>query len=465
VTKPPLLQRICREFLVFEWFWLLLILPAVAFPNPLRSLALLAIPIVLMARKIGYGHFLPPTHMDLSLLLFYLMVLVGIIVSADMSFTISKAIGLVYGGLAFYAVVAGVRGMGRNLAAAVLLFFAGGTGAASLGLLTVRWPSLKLPILQSIAIRLPQRLIDLPGAPEGVSPNQIAGTLLWVLPVSLALVLASVAWYGRLRPRFSGAQWGLVMAIVWGSAILQGTALVLTQSRSGLIGIVAAIMLVSILILWRFRWFVVMLAVTVAAGVVLVTINWGWRSTVDRLVDTGSEFLVSNMDDTVSTVEFRLAVWDRALQGISDFPFTGSGLGTFRQVQPVLYPFLNIRSEGDIGHAHNHWLQTAVDLGLPGLVAYLAIWMIGVSLIWRIGRGPDIWNRALAVGFAGSFLAYSVYGLMDAVALGAKPGFLWWMLLGLIVAVDQMSRSPERPGDPDPSRPTTKPADGFAIDL
>jgi hypothetical protein len=31
----------------------------------------------------------------------------------------------------------------------------------------------------------------------------------------------------------------------------------------------------------------------------------------------------------------------------------------------------------------------------------------------------------------GGFLAHFLYGLTDAVALGAKPGILFWMLLGL----------------------------------
>jgi len=34
-----------------------------------------------------------------------------------------------------------------------------------------------------------------------------------------------------------------------------------------------------------------------------------------------------------------------------------------------------------------------------------------------------------------------VYGLTDAVALGAKPGILFWMLLGLIAALFEQARS------------------------
>jgi hypothetical protein len=34
-----------------------------------------------------------------------------------------------------------------------------------------------------------------------------------------------------------------------------------------------------------------------------------------------------------------------------------------------------------------------------------------------------------------------VYGMTDAVALGAKPGILFWMLLGLIVGLFEQTQS------------------------
>ncbi len=39
--------------------------------------------------------------------------------------------------------------------------------------------------------------------------------------------------------------------------------------------------------------------------------------------------------------------------------------------------------------------------------------------------------RYVALGLAGSLLAHAVYGLTDAFALGAKPGVILWILLGL----------------------------------
>lgn len=122
------------------------------------------------------------------------------------------------------------------------------------------------------------------------------------------------------------------------------------------------------------------------------------------------------------------------------------GMGTFRRVAPVLYPFFMISPEKDVAHAHNIYLQTGLDLGLPGLIAYISLWIGSFAMLLivynrrsedKIALGMDA--RTLALGLAGGLLAHGVYGLTDAVALGAKPGFLWWWLLGLVAGLYKIS--------------------------
>ena len=85
---------------------------------------------------------------------------------------------------------------------------------------------------------------------------------------------------------------------------------------------------------------------------------------------------------SLNTIGFRFEVWRWALAGIQDFPFTGCGLGHFRQVVRLLYP-LNVDPGYDIAHAHNIFLQIALDVGLPGLMAYLAMLGIVAVTTWR----------------------------------------------------------------------------------
>jgi putative inorganic carbon (HCO3(-)) transporter len=147
----------------------------------------------------------------------------------------------------------------------------------------------------------------------------------------------------------------------------------------------------------------------------------------------------------ISTVDLssRPDIWQRAIYGIEDFAITGMGMGTFREVMPVVYPIFNL-GDKDIAHAHNHLFQAALDLGIPGLVAYLALWVGAIAMLSKVFH-YDIsrQSRTLAVGLTGCLLAYFVYGLTDAVALGARPGFLFWILLGLVASLFQINRRSE----------------------
>ena len=128
---------------------------------------------------------------------------------------------------------------------------------------------------------------------------------------------------------------------------------------------------------------------------------------------------------------FRVEVWQAAAEGVSDFPFTGMGLGTFRKIGRLFYP-LSIPPDYDFAHAHNELLQAGLDLGIPGLVALLAIYFGTFGMLWSLWKNaPDPETRYLALGLAGCLLAHAIYGFTDAVALGAKPGVILWILLGL----------------------------------
>jgi hypothetical protein len=52
------------------------------------------------------------------------------------------------------------------------------------------------------------------------------------------------------------------------------------------------------------------------------------------------------------------------------------------------------------------------------------------------------------LGLGGGLFAHFLFGLTDAVALGAKLGMLFWMLLGLIAGVYQQIQRPRPSEDP-----------------
>jgi O-antigen ligase len=138
-------------------------------------------------------------------------------------------------------------------------------------------------------------------------------------------------------------------------------------------------------------------------------------------------------------------LWAAALMAINDFAFTGVGFAAFQEVALLLYP-LTIPPTYYFGHAHNFWLQGAVDFGIPGLVAILAIYMAVVVqwvVLWKDVRSPL--ERGVAVGFMGSLIAQSIFSLTDAIAMGSTPNLLFWYLFALILAAANLRRQADQP--------------------
>jgi putative inorganic carbon (HCO3(-)) transporter len=222
------------------------------------------------------------------------------------------------------------------------------------------------------------------------------------------------------------------IALAAGGVALAGAGLlVLTQSRAGWLGALAGLGA----LVWLSRGHPAestpaqrrrrLIFATLAGGLVVgaLPLAGGWAS-AQVAAGTGG---------ALETVAFRLEVWRYALEAIGDFPFTGTGLGAFRRVVLRLYP-ITAYPNPDVAHAHNIFLQVALDTGLPGLAAYLGLlWAVAAESRRRL-RATGGEGAAQALGVLATLAAFHVFGLADAIAPGAKPGLLFWWLLGLAVA-------------------------------
>jgi putative inorganic carbon (HCO3(-)) transporter len=184
---------------------------------------------------------------------------------------------------------------------------------------------------------------------------------------------------------------------------------------------------------------------------------------------------------SLNSLAGRLEIWSRAIYGIQDFPFTGMGMNTFRKVMPVLYPLFTYLPEIDIGHAHNEFLQAALDLGIPGLIAFIALYIIAFWMLIRIWQSARLdvapasndqhkedplskknkWFskidsspfadanlvRIAVLGLGGGLLAHMLWGLTDALSLGGRPAFLLWVILGLINGLHTQAQEHRVPVD------------------
>lgn len=407
------MRRTIQLFLHWEWLILIVALPVLMFPSGVRSLALLIIPLFWLVRWLTTGRVIASTPLDTAVLLLAVALLVSLYAVFDIELSMPKIAGLVTGIALMYAVVAYMReapqGKWHILAAIALV----GTGMALVGLIGTGWAGVARP-LNSIGTLLPGDLGRIPGAVNGViNPNELAGTMGWIAPLLIACTI------GLWRPLWHKQKLLLLGLLL--SALLTATILVATLSRGGILGFGLALL---VMLAIRYRWARWLLLVTIVAGIVLAA-----------AYDLPTLILGGDATDEFG-LEGRIEIWSRAIYGMQDFPFTGMSMNGFRRVVHILYPLFLVSPDVDLGHAHNHLLQAGLDLGIPGLIAYLAIWMGSAGMLWRSWlHATTVGDRTLVVGLAGSLTAGWFFGMLDAIALGARPGFVWWLLIALVIGV------------------------------
>jgi putative inorganic carbon (HCO3(-)) transporter len=374
-------------------------------------------------RRLALGHFGRHTPLDWGVGLLVLMLPVTLWATPLPGTTLPQVLRLGSGILFFYAVV-NWAGDGRRLRWLVLGTALVGLALALIATVSVDWSGNKLAFIPEALYAHFTTLFA-----DTIQPNVMAGYLVITLPVTAALLLFD---WGQLRRRL---HIGLSLALLLMSFIL-----FLTKSRGAWMGFGALVLLLAAL-RWRGGW--LLLPAGLLAGIAVLALA-GIGPTLEALA-TSSE---------VSGVAGRVEIWSRAIYMIQDFSITGIGMGTFGNLADALYPFF-LAAPGSVPHAHNLFLQVAVDLGIPGLIAWLSIFGIVTACAWGVYRRGrvlnDPWLMALGAGFLGSQLAMAVHGLTDAVAWGmVRPAPLVWGLWGLAVACWNLYARPEGETIPPP---------------
>jgi len=415
--------------------------PFLLFPNPKRSLAMFVVPGLWVLHGVvdritshssrpssRIPSALPLTPLNIPILLMAMMVLVSIWATFDITISLRKISGMVLGFGVFFAVTRESKST-KGWWSGLLAFLGIGVGIAILGFIGTHWSTDKILLFDPFTSQFPQLIVGLQGAEKGLHPNEIAGSLLWVLPIMLTL---SVSLRTPNKGKEFSSMWSarLPRLLLWCSTLIVLVIFVLTQSRSSYLALLVTVLgLFSVLIPRRGR--LLLLGIIPIAGVLLATIiliGYGGISsdwTPDYALTAWRSIFINH------TIGLRIEIWSRAVFAIQDFPFTGMGMDTFRHVANVIYPLFS--EPRDFGHAHSEFLQAALDLGIPGLVAFIALYICAFWMLVRIwGRISGSLSRGIVLGLAGGLFAHLLFGTTDAIALGAKPGLLFWMLLGLI---------------------------------
>lgn len=245
-------------------------------------------------------------------------------------------------------------------------------------------------------------------------PNRMAMSVGLVVPLALAIAARRQSpWFMRLACAVAG-----VMAV---------TAMVLSYSRGGFLGLVAAG--ATWLVLER-RLGRTVLVGLVAVGMLVFSPRNFWTRTQS----------VSSFEEDASAMS-RVEAWTVASRASQEHPLLGLGAGTFRYAWRLYGPEAG---SGRVYAAHNIFLQVIADLGFLGLALFLGF--IGAVLGPLMEAARERERGWLARALAASVVGY----LVTCLFAGFLVAVHFYVLFALAACAERMLRQPEAAKAPVP---------------
>jgi len=204
--------------------------------------------------------------------------------------------------------------------------------------------------------------------------------------------------YLNSKPEYKSWQWPFLL--------LMGLAELFTFSRGGWLGFLTVC---GVFYLRERRAIAAILVLLVLFGALAMQ----WPSLAQRGKSIVS--LAANQD--------RVRIYKRTLTMIKRYPLFGVGAGNFAST----YKEYSRSGEEFITHAHNIYLSTMVELGIPGGILFLLLLAKMVACAWRIK------DSTVGRGILAGLLGCLVHGFFDITIFGIHVGMAFWALGGFAI--------------------------------
>ncbi len=190
--------------------------------------------------------------------------------------------------------------------------------------------------------------------------------------------------------------------MLWGLAVLcLGAFVMLCQSRGAALGLLLALVAMPVWCRDR-RSFLI-------AGAALLAAAVGFALMHGLILERGASY--------------RPEIFHASMQLIAEHPWTGLGLGSF-----YVIPASGIQFD----HTHNMFSHIAIELGIPGMLLWIVVWLCVLRESWR-ARSTDFGK-----GMMGLWLFSTLAMQFDAASLTGTPRAEWfisWLPVGLAFAL------------------------------
>ncbi len=249
---------------------------------------------------------------------------------------------------------------------------------------------------------------------------------------TLAVIALPLAVYFMVRP---GPAWRRLTSVV--AAVSLVIAFVWAGSRGGFLALLA----IGVFLLLRYRavhpgWRVLATALIVVVFCATAT---------DTFWDKMKTILHPKDDYNFTTEEGRVEVWKRGISYMLQRPVFGVGAGNFPTAEGTISPAARETARRGVkwSVAHNSYVQTGAELGIPGLIFFLLLLMTAFRSLRAVQRarlplqpgerGPP--QAQLAQVLTAALIGFAV----GAFFLSLADRDLLYVLLALCAALRRVS--------------------------
>ncbi len=234
-----------------------------------------------------------------------------------------------------------------------------------------------------------------------INRNHFAGLLNMTLPLAVGALFTAFA--RRRSSRHAASETYALTWIVLLCCSLMGLAVLLSQSRAGTVTLISSLLFLSLLLVLARRRSAGKSIPGLAAWIILFTV-------LGLGLSVGLEALLARFG-RLGQEDLRIRVYRDSLELIADHPLLGVGPGMYRW---RFRPYQTEGTERLYDHAHNDFLETAAEWGVP---LALLFWGFVLRRFYRSARlfveSRHPVRQGIALGSATAIFSILLHSLFD----------------------------------------------------
>ena len=134
-----------------------------------------------------------------------------------------------------------------------------------------------------------------------------------------------------------------------------------------------------------------------------------------------------------ASIDERVRLFSSSISIFKDYPILGSGPGMYEKLLYKYQPTGGYADGGGHLHTHNTYLEVAAEMGIIGLMVFLAIFILYFRKTFKsIKMIKDNNIRAIQIGLMGAIIANLMYAMScTIITVGIQEAVLFWLLFGV----------------------------------